>query len=128
MRKDIKLAFLESIYCLHTGRKTWERNNKNIKGADEMNEKRKFQKLLSSTTNLLQPCLFLIMSTGRECEIVERGTNKEKGLEERKRLENEMKRRKNRYAKNVAERKEGRRDKEIDRGEKKKIERRNEMN
>jgi GR25 family glycosyltransferase involved in LPS biosynthesis len=36
-----KTAFLESIYCLHTGRKTWERNDKNIKGADELNEDEK---------------------------------------------------------------------------------------
>ena len=37
MRSEYKSAFLESIYCLHTGRKTWERNDKRSILKEQMN-------------------------------------------------------------------------------------------
>lgn len=42
--KNYKTCFLDFIYCYHTGRRTYERNNENMKNAYDLNDESQFGK------------------------------------------------------------------------------------
>ena len=81
--KNYKSVYLETLYCQHLGRKTWEINNTSIKNAYSLNDQTQFGKV----ENKVEKKVEVIERMENKVEVIKRMENKEI---EKKSLEDEL--------------------------------------